>query len=682
MKELTTKQLQRLEKKKAKMAAFLEIAKLNDKDKEAKLQVLKQTSTTIDRISNPNNNNIMGENSNHKRFYKDLDNTFSETYEEKKDCCESEPQANNKKPRLSNCDEYIKLKQELRKRKKKLQAIPRIILKTVGENATLDIENMKKRIPIFLSDVQHLLLYSLLGHHSPYLPARWCQLEKYNKVTHTVVFVVEGLSSYHFMSYESMFPHIVNNLKYRLEVITPAVYGASIIEELAAVPLTGTQSDKLIRQHGSVETALQTNGNVIKLLRSVFPMHSANSDVKNALEHNIGLPSTDKFCRTKLLLSLSQMVEENYPVPLKGTLAEKYGSYLLTKDVYEEATATSPMFGLDCEMCLTTSGNLELTRITIVNESMTVIYESFVKPENMITNYLTRYSGITEEKLNNVTVTLHNVQQRLRTLLPADAILVGQSLNSDLHTLKMMHPYIIDTSVIFNLTGDRYRKTKLQILARDFLGEIIQDSKAGHCSAEDSIASMKLVQLKLANSVDYGDAVLLGNRNMRMEEETDKEKSQRTLQKTEMKKYATSIFNHITKNKNTAAIIGSYEIMSEYSKYLNSSLNIMDDKNFTKNDQVRLVIADNDKNAVDRTTEIAMELSFVLCHVRIKEEQLKDEQINKTLHTVNKWSRKLWQHNAINSLACVIFGGQNNAANGACFLNIKTEVSPDLVIRA
>lgn len=42
MKKFTTKQLQRLEKKKAKMAAFLEIAKLNDKDKEAKLQTLKQ----------------------------------------------------------------------------------------------------------------------------------------------------------------------------------------------------------------------------------------------------------------------------------------------------------------------------------------------------------------------------------------------------------------------------------------------------------------------------------------------------------------------------------------------------------------------------------------------------------------------------------------------------------------
>lgn len=81
-----------------------------------------------------------------------------------------------------------------------------------------------------------------------------------------------------------------------------------------------------------------------------------------------------------------------------------------------------------------------------------------MKPENAITNYLTRYSGITEDMLDNVTVTLHDVQQTLRTLLPPDAILVGQSLNSDLHTLKMMHPYIIDTSVIFNLTGDRYCK--------------------------------------------------------------------------------------------------------------------------------------------------------------------------------------------------------------------------------
>ena len=83
--------------------------------------------------------------------------------------------------RLSD-NQYASLKEELRKRKKRLQAIPRLTLKAVGENATLDVGNLGKRIPIFLSDIQHLLLYSLLGHHSPYLPARWCKLEKYNKV--------------------------------------------------------------------------------------------------------------------------------------------------------------------------------------------------------------------------------------------------------------------------------------------------------------------------------------------------------------------------------------------------------------------------------------------------------------------------------------------------------------------
>lgn len=97
--------------------------------------------------------------------------------------------------------------------------------------------------------------------------------------------------------------------------------------------------------------------------------------------------------------------------------------------------------------------------------------------------------------------------------------------------------------------------------------------------------------------------------------------------------------------------------------------------------QVRLVVADNNKQAVLRATQIVMEHAFTLCHVRIGQEKLKSDKIEKTFRTVNKWVYKLWQHMAVNGLACVIFAGENNAANGACFLNLKREIPEDYTIR-
>jgi hypothetical protein len=56
---------------------------------------------------------------------------------------------------------------------------------------------------------------------------------------------------------------------------------------------------------------------------------------------------------------------------------DRYKDFVLTKDLYHEVTHSSPMFGLDCEMCRTTSGNLEVTRVSIVNEQLEVSADFF-----------------------------------------------------------------------------------------------------------------------------------------------------------------------------------------------------------------------------------------------------------------------------------------------------------------
>lgn len=47
------------------------------------------------------------------------------------------------------------------------------------------------------------------------------------------------------------------------------------------------------------------------------------------------------------------------------------------------------VYALDCEMCYTTAG-LELTRVTVIKEDLSVVYETLVKPSHKILDYNTR----------------------------------------------------------------------------------------------------------------------------------------------------------------------------------------------------------------------------------------------------------------------------------------------------
>ncbi|XP_045504067.1 RNA exonuclease 1 homolog [Colias croceus] len=154
------------------------------------------------------------------------------------------------------------------------------------------------------------------------------------------------------------------------------------------------------------------------------------------------------------------------------------------------------VYSLDCEMCYTTQG-LDLTRVTVINSSCKVIYETLIKPLHPIIDYNTRYSGITEEQMSHVKTTLLEVQATLLTMFNSKTILIGHSLESDFKALKLIHDTVIDTSVLFpHKMGPPYKRA-LRNLSSEYLKKIIQNSVDGHDSAEDATVCMELLHFKL-----------------------------------------------------------------------------------------------------------------------------------------------------------------------------------------
>ncbi|XP_043573244.1 RNA exonuclease 1 homolog isoform X2 [Chiloscyllium plagiosum] len=151
------------------------------------------------------------------------------------------------------------------------------------------------------------------------------------------------------------------------------------------------------------------------------------------------------------------------------------------------------VYAVNSELCYTKQGGA-LSHVSVISANLEVVYDVFVKPDNEVIDFNTRFSGVTREDVMNAKTTRSDVHSALLTMFSADTILIGHSLDKDLLALKLIHSMVIDLSVVFPHSLGLPHKRALRNLMAEYLSHTIPDNVKG---SDKASACMELMMWRV-----------------------------------------------------------------------------------------------------------------------------------------------------------------------------------------
>lgn len=174
----------------------------------------------------------------------------------------------------------------------------------------------------------------------------------------------------------------------------------------------------------------------------------------------------------------------------------------------------------DCEMGHTVNG-MELVRVTATDwPAGAELIDVLVQPYGEILDLNSKYSGVFPEDLARAVPWTQDgklppqqpgerkilqkvpspevARDLLFSLISPDTILIGHGLENDLNAMRMVHPQIADTILLYPHRRGLPIRNGLRLLMESTLNRRIQvDTGEGHDSAEDARAAGDLVRYKV-----------------------------------------------------------------------------------------------------------------------------------------------------------------------------------------
>lgn len=357
-------------------------------------------------------------------------------------------------------------------------------------------EISKRRDPVGIDDIRDLVLH--IAGDAP--PEGWVRVENPRSIQKVVAILIPGITR-EVLSLPPFPTSATTNANHPIEI---PLYDPDSNSPSQLPFMSKTFS------HACPTRAPGDQNRMHSVLSTFFQAPVSGEEKKRRIMERVASEREQEKTPIRYLLTHDQMSENEYPIPsYMSDVFTKPEGWVETPEPSQSTVASdTPIYAIDCEMCQTEEGK-ELARVCILNyPAGVVVYDQLVKPGKPIVDYLTKWSGITEEALSSATTTFEQVQEHVLSLLSSSPtpILLGHSLESDLKSLKICHPRCIDTAVIYHHPRGQPLKPGLAWLTKKWCKKEIQNrGEGGHDPEEDARACVDLLKKKVANGQGFGE---------------------------------------------------------------------------------------------------------------------------------------------------------------------------------